>query len=47
MENKDSKLGYLIVFDSRVRDVSKGFKERQSFDNMVIITKIVDVRPHI
>jgi len=46
MENKGTTIGYLMVFDSRKRDFSRGFQDSPKFINgMSIITKIVDVRP--
>ncbi len=47
MENKETKTGYLIVFDSRVRDFAQGFQEVDSIDEMSITTLVVDVRPYV
>lgn len=45
MRNKNTKIGYLVVFDSRIRDFSKGFQASQIAEGMLFITKVVDVRP--
>jgi hypothetical protein len=48
MENRQTKIGYLIVFDSRKRDFSQGFREGAvTINGKCIITKIVDVRPFV
>jgi len=48
MKNKKTQTGYLVVFDSRTRDYSKGFGQRQIMINdMTISTAIVDVRPKV
>lgn len=45
MENRQAKIGYLIVFDARVRDFGKGFDQAQTSKGFVINTKVIDVRP--
>ena len=45
MENRDSKLGYLVVFDARARDFGKVFLS--GGNSLTIITKTVDVRPEV
>ncbi len=45
MRNKNTKIGYLVVFDSRVRDFSKGFQASHIAEEMLFVTKVVDVRP--
>ncbi|MGE4126289.1 MAG: hypothetical protein AB7E59_13680 [Pusillimonas sp.] len=47
MENRNSYLGYLVVFDSRIRDFgSKLLQERQP-DRFTVCEIICDVRPQI
>jgi hypothetical protein len=46
MENRNTSIGYLMVFDSRSQNFSQGFQDNPMVINgMSIITKIVDVRP--
>ena len=45
MKNKGAETGYLIVFDSRIRDFSKGIQSIESFDDTSVETIIIDVRP--
>ena len=47
MENKGTKIGYLIVFDSRVRDFSKGFRDIETINEMSLFVRIADVRPYV
>lgn len=47
MENKETDNGFLIVFDSRVRDFSKGFRETESVNGVIITVKITDCRPYV
>ncbi|HCQ1688244.1 TPA: tetratricopeptide repeat protein, partial [Escherichia coli] len=44
LENKDTNVGFLIVFDSRSRDFSKGLEKFKTYDNFSIYTKVIDVR---
>ena len=44
LSNKETSVGFLMVFDSRTRDFSKGLKEFCSYGKYSIYTKIVDVR---
>lgn len=44
LDNKETKVGYLIVFDSRKKDYATGFKRKVLIDNYNIITEVVDVR---
>lgn len=44
LDNKETKVGFLVVFDARIRDFSKGF-EAHIFDSKYnIYTEVVDVR---
>jgi tetratricopeptide (TPR) repeat protein len=45
MKNRDSKLGYLIVFDARSTDFGK--LPLSGENSLTIFTKIVDVRPSV
>ena len=45
MENRGSKLGYLVVFDARARDFGKVLLS--GGNSLTIITKIVDLRPDV
>lgn len=47
MENLDTGLGYLVVFDGRVRDFGVDFPETEFADNQTVNTRIIDVRPTI
>jgi hypothetical protein len=47
VENRGTSTGYLIVFDSRVRDFSKGFRETEIINGLSILTRIADVRPYV
>lgn len=47
LKNKETKVGFLIVFDSRTRDFSKGLEKFKTYDNFSIYTKIIDVRNKI
>lgn len=48
LENKNAKLGYLIVFDSRSRDFSKGLQsDTENIGGLSVTTIVVDVRPHV
>ena len=43
-QNKTTNLGYLVVFDGRIRDYGKGFKEIQNINNHTIYAIAVDIR---
>ncbi|MGN5295503.1 hypothetical protein ACTG1N_03160 [Aeromonas dhakensis] len=45
--NKSTKLGYLVVFDARVRDYGKHFKKLQMINKHTIYTTAIDMRPEI
>ena len=47
LDNKDTKVGYLIVFDSRKRDYGKNFERRSLTNGYCIITEVVDVRHNV
>lgn len=44
LKNKDTNVGFLIVFDARVRDFSKGLEKFKVYDKFSIYTKVIDVR---
>lgn len=44
LTNKDTNVGFLIVFDSRSRDFSKKLVEFKAYGHFSIYTKIIDVR---
>ena len=45
MENRESKLGYLVVFDARSRDFGKVLLN--GGNSLTILTRIVDLRPTV
>jgi hypothetical protein len=47
MENKRTKIGYLIVFDSRARDFSQGFQDTKTANGVTTTTIVADVRPYV
>ena len=47
MDNKKAETGYLVVFDSRVKDFSKGFQPIEEFGRKTVLIKIADVRPYV
>jgi len=47
LSNKNTSLGYLIIFDARTRDFGKGFSEIYTVEKHTIFTYIVDVRPMV
>ncbi len=47
LANKDTDIGYLIIFDSRVRDFAKGFHETENVDGIDISLRIADLRPYV
>lgn len=46
-QNKSTKLGFLVVFDGRLRDYGKNFKEIKNVDGHTIYTVAIDMRPII
>jgi tetratricopeptide (TPR) repeat protein len=45
LENRNTHIGYLVVFDGRIRDYGKGFSSRMLKDNYsIFFTKAIDVR---
>ncbi len=46
-ENTGANLGYLVVFDARKRDFSRGLKELQVVGNKTIYSIAVDVRTNV
>ncbi|MDY0051057.1 MAG: hypothetical protein RBR65_00835 [Aliarcobacter sp.] len=46
-KNKNTKIGFLIVFDARKRDFSKGLKEVQTFQEHTIYSIAIDMRPNV
>jgi hypothetical protein len=47
MENKNTKVGYLLVFDSRVREFSHGFQSAEITNGVPVTTTVVDLRPYV
>lgn len=47
INNVETKLGFLIVFDGRKRDFSKGLKSFQSIGNITLHTLAIDIRPKV
>ncbi|MCB0538468.1 MAG: hypothetical protein KDE33_13185 [Bacteroidetes bacterium] len=47
IKNTQTKIGFLIVFDGRMRDFGKGFIPIQSVDDISIFTTAIDMRPKI
>lgn len=47
MKNKQTEIGYLLVFDGRVRDHAQGFREYELIEEVQITTLVVDVRPYV
>ncbi|WP_434511041.1 tetratricopeptide repeat protein [Desulfitobacterium sp. AusDCA] len=44
LENKHTHLGYLVIFDSRIRDMGRGINPHYSYENYTVRSFIVDVR---
>ena len=44
MDNLCLKQGFLVVFDSRIRDFSKSFSPISGYDNFSIVTIMIDIR---
>ncbi len=47
LENKQTCLGYLVVFDGRMRDYGKGIESQYLHENYIIRSFVVDVRPEV
>ena len=45
LDNSNSKLGYLLVFDSRIRDFNRFTKETIDDKTYNIITNVIDIKP--
>jgi hypothetical protein len=45
MENRDTRLGYLVVFDARIGKFSESVLAPRKADNYTVCEKFVDVRP--
>jgi hypothetical protein len=47
MENKNAKIGYLIIFDARTRDFGKDVPKNEITEKLRIIVRTIDVRPSV
>ncbi|WP_447403040.1 tetratricopeptide repeat protein (plasmid) [Lysinibacillus sp. fkY74-1] len=47
LKNKQTHLGFLLVFDGRIRDNGKGIQPTYSYKNYTIRSFIADVRPKV
>ncbi|AIQ73003.1 hypothetical protein [Paenibacillus odorifer] len=47
LENKQTYLGYLVVFDGRMRDYGKGIQSQYSYEKCTIRSFVADVRPEV
>lgn len=47
MRNRDTDIGYLIIFDSRVRDFAQGFQANEPIDGFSISVSFLDLRPYV
>ncbi|CNL37681.1 Predicted O-linked N-acetylglucosamine transferase%2C SPINDLY family [Yersinia enterocolitica] len=47
LRNTNSKVGFLVIFDSRKREFGTKFNDTIYIDNFYINTKVVDVRPFV
>lgn len=47
MENRDVKLGYLLIFDARKRDFNKNIPADEIATDYRIEVKVIDVRPNV
>ncbi len=47
LENKKTHLGYLVVFDGRLRDFNKGIEKNYNYEQFVIRSWVSDVRPKV
>jgi hypothetical protein len=47
MDNKDTALGYLIIFDARKRDFNTGIEKVITIDKYTLFSRIIDVRSTI
>jgi tetratricopeptide (TPR) repeat protein len=47
MENMQKALGYLLIFDARMRDFGKGIERVTTIDRFMVVTQFIDVRPSV
>jgi len=47
LENKQTYLGYLVVFDGRMRDFGKGIQSQYLYEKCTIRSFVADVRPKV
>lgn len=47
LDNRQTYLGYLIVFDGRIRDYGKGIEPQYSYEKFTIRSYVADVRPEV
>jgi len=47
LNNTDTRVGFLVVFDGRSRDFGKGFKKVQSIGELTIFTTAIEMTPKI
>ena len=47
LKNKQTYLGYLLVFDGRIRDCGKGIQSAYPFENYTIRSFVADVRSKV
>ena len=47
MRNKKTSTGFLLVFDSRMRDFGKGLDSDASFDGVEVRVLVADMRPYV
>jgi len=47
LENKETHLGYLVIFDGRRRDCGKGIEPQYLYEKFTIRSYVADVRPQV
>jgi hypothetical protein len=47
MESMQKSLGYLLIFDARMRDFGKGIDPVTTIAGFTVVTQFIDVRPSI
>lgn len=47
LDNKGTHIGYLMIFDGRLRDYGKGFQSSYSHNAYTIYATVIDVRPTV
>jgi hypothetical protein len=47
MDNRNTHIGYLVVFDGRRRDYGKGIDAEIMIGANTIVTEFVDIRPDV